>query len=412
MRISVDHDLQVMIDRGVWGWNRDAAHKQTRICTGIPGIRFGLLRSKRVTYDVVRNRYFDLLRAIAIVRVVVYHATEWAFLTIAFPAMGTMFALAGSLMASSLDRHGLRAVALRARRLLPPLWTIAVVAVPAMLATGMAADWRLVFWVLPLYDPPSNWWGSGILHIVWYLREFAWFVLLSPLVLPVFRRWPVPTLVVPFALLGSIEAGLPAIPAVRDFGLYFGCWLLGFAHHDGMLHRMRRAVLLAIAAVTASAGAAWFLTHPSPRGYHLSDIPLGDALWSVGFVLLLLGLAPERLDWLDRWRPVSWLVTTLNSRAVTVYLWHKAVIIAAGAIGLGIAARPTWWHDATPIGLVAWLVTICVGIFGCIVAFGWVEDLAARRRPVLLPRVEEWAGARTPAALSRRRVGPARAEAG
>ena len=52
----------------------------------------------------MRNRYFDLLRAIAIVRVVVYHSTESAWMSIIFPSMGVMFALAGSLMARSLKR--------------------------------------------------------------------------------------------------------------------------------------------------------------------------------------------------------------------------------------------------------------------------------------------------------------------
>src|SRR5690242_2610875 len=37
-----------------------------------------------------RNRYIDTLRAGAIVRVVVYHAFGWAWLTVALPAMGVM----------------------------------------------------------------------------------------------------------------------------------------------------------------------------------------------------------------------------------------------------------------------------------------------------------------------------------
>jgi len=61
----------------------------------------------------MRNRYVDLLRALAIVRVVVYHTTGWAFLTVLFPAMSVMFALGGSLMAASLDRSGTAAVGRR-----------------------------------------------------------------------------------------------------------------------------------------------------------------------------------------------------------------------------------------------------------------------------------------------------------
>lgn len=49
-----------------------------------------------------RDRYLDLLRAVALGRVVIYHIFGWAWLTILFPSMGVMFALAGSLMARSL----------------------------------------------------------------------------------------------------------------------------------------------------------------------------------------------------------------------------------------------------------------------------------------------------------------------
>lgn len=49
-----------------------------------------------------RDRYFDLLRAIALFRVVFYHLMGWAWLPVLFPSMGVMFALAGNLMARSL----------------------------------------------------------------------------------------------------------------------------------------------------------------------------------------------------------------------------------------------------------------------------------------------------------------------
>lgn len=51
-----------------------------------------------------RDRYLDLLRTLALGRVVVYHIYGWAWLTIVFPSMGVMFALAGALMARSLKR--------------------------------------------------------------------------------------------------------------------------------------------------------------------------------------------------------------------------------------------------------------------------------------------------------------------
>ena len=105
----------------------------------------------------MRNRYLDLLRAAAIVRVIVYHLFGWPWLSILLPAMGIMFALAGSLTAASLDKRGAgQVITSRLRRLLPPLWLLAAVAVPAMLAAGWAqeqaastrsASHRLAFWL-------------------------------------------------------------------------------------------------------------------------------------------------------------------------------------------------------------------------------------------------------------------------
>src|SRR5690348_4507309 len=86
--------------------------------------------------STAREPYIDVLRAAALARVVVYHVLGFAWLPIVFPAMGVMFALAGALMANSLDRSGRRAVYSRARRLLPALWALGAVAVPVMLATG------------------------------------------------------------------------------------------------------------------------------------------------------------------------------------------------------------------------------------------------------------------------------------
>ena len=203
----------------------------------------------------MRNRYLDLLRALAIVRVVVYHSTGWAALTVVFPAMSVMFALAGSLMAASLDRSGPMAVERRLRRLLPSLWAMSAIAVPAMLLTGLAWDWKILYWAFPLQDPPANGWGSMALSATWYLRDFLWFVLLSPVALPVFRRFPRLTLATPYAALAVITLlGLTPHAIVRDVALYGGAWLLGFAHHDGLLRRLTPRRLVGTAAVLAALG--------------------------------------------------------------------------------------------------------------------------------------------------------------
>ncbi|MFI9643803.1 acyltransferase [Micromonospora sp. NPDC051925] len=330
----------------------------------------------------MRNRYLDLLRFLAIIRVVVYHVTGLATLTLVFPAMSIMFALAGSLMAASLDRSGLPAVGRRLRRLLPSLWVVAVIFVPAMLLTGLAFTPRVLLWLFPIADPAANYWGALALSPIWYLRDYLWFVLASPVALWLFRRAPLPTLAAPYLLLVAIEVGLLTTTSavLRDFGLYFGAWLLGFAHHDGLLRRLAGRVLAAVALLLAGVGATWIVTHPGPRGHDLNDIPLGNALWSAAFILVVIGRAPAAAAWVDRNRIFSRLVTMVNRRALTVYLWHMPFVVALTPL-VGLVG----WSPRDPWGLAirVVLVFLLVGVVTLLV--GWVEDVAARRRPELVP---------------------------
>ncbi|WP_405105407.1 acyltransferase [Micromonospora sp. NBC_01405] len=330
----------------------------------------------------MRNRYLDLLRSLAIIRVVVYHVTGWGTLTLLFPAMSVMFALAGSLMAASLDRSGAPAVGRRLRRLLPSLWVLAAIFVPAMLLTGLPLTPKVLLWAFPVADPPANYWGALALSPIWYLRDYLWFVFASPLALWLFRRAPWPTLLAPYALLAAIEVGmLPNAPTVlRDFGLYFGAWLLGFAHHDGLLRRMATRVLVPTALALGAAGAAWIVTHPGPRGYDLNDMPLGNALWSAAFILVAIGRAPASAAWVDRNALLGRAVTVLNRRALTCYLWHMPFVVALTPL-----VDVVGWSHQDPVGLAIRVALVFALVGVATVLVGWVEDVAARRPPELLP---------------------------
>ncbi|WP_431883652.1 acyltransferase family protein [Micromonospora gifhornensis] len=330
----------------------------------------------------MRNRYLDLLRFLAIVRVVVYHVTGWASLTLLFPAMSVMFALAGSLMATSLLRSGPTAVGRRLRRLLPSLWVLAAIFVSAMLLTGLPLTPKVLLWLFPVADPPANYWGALALSPIWYLRDYLWFVLASPVALWLFRRYPLPTLLAPYCLLLAIELGIyPNAPGVlREFGLYFGAWLLGFAHQAGMLRRLANRVLVPTVLALAATGGAWLLAHPGPRGYDLNDNPLGNALWSAAFILVALGRAPSSADWVDRNHVFGRAVTVLNRRALTVYLWHMAFVVALTPLVDVVG----WSHqDLLGLAIRVMLVFLLVGVVTALV--GWVEDVAAGRPPELIP---------------------------
>jgi peptidoglycan/LPS O-acetylase OafA/YrhL len=328
----------------------------------------------------VRNTFYDVLRAVAIVRVVAYHATGWAPLSYVFPAMGVMFALGGTLMAAAVDRYGPGAVLRRFHRTLPPVWLIAAITVPLMLWWGLAPSWELLWWVVPLRDPPLYGFAASTLSLIWYLRQYLWFVLVSPVALPLFRRWPRVLLGAPFALMAAFQLGLPNMVPLKDFALYFACWILGFAHHDGAFERVPRRVTVPVGIGLVGLGAAWLFTHPSANGYDLNGADVAQCLWSAGFVVLVFTYSPHSMAWLSRRPALSTVVKAINQRAVTIYLWHQTVIVGLGTVvGLtGISLSKG--YDRAP-----WLLAVYLGVAACALAVGWVEDLAARRRPVLVP---------------------------
>ncbi|MEU0410401.1 acyltransferase [Streptomyces griseorubiginosus] len=365
-----------------------------------------------------RDRYLDLLRSLALVRVVLYHLFGWAWLTVLFPSMGVMFALAGSLMARSLNRPALSVIRGRIRRLLPPLWAFSAVILPLMFMGGWklsedpdhSGTWgllELVNYVIPIGAPPYPWevgfpkdllettWADQAVGPLWYLRAYLWFVLASPLLLWAFRRVPWATLLAPLALTAVVGTGLVSIPgelgnAVTDFAVYGSCWVLGFAHHEGVLAKVPRYLAVSGSVLVMAFGLWWASGHLGPEGWDLNDIPLAQAAWSLGFVVILLQYSPSWQELPGRLARWDKLVTLSNNRAVTIYLWHNMLIMATVPI-IDLAYRLPFMQsdravaalDATDTVWMFFLVWPLIGL--AIVAFGWIEDLAAKRGPRVWP---------------------------
>ncbi|MFG2729743.1 acyltransferase [Streptomyces canus] len=365
-----------------------------------------------------RDRYLDLLRSLALVRVVLYHLFGWAWLTVLFPSMGVMFALAGSLMARSLNRPTLSVIRGRIRRLLPPLWAFGAVVLPLMFIGGWklsedpdhSGTWgllELVNYVIPIGAPPYPWevgfpkdllestWADQAVGPLWYLRAYLWFVLASPLLLWAFRRVPWATLLAPLALTAVVGTGLVTIPgelgnAVTDFAVYGSCWVLGFAHHEGVLAKVPRYLAVSGSVMVMAFALWWASGHLGPEGWDLNDIPLAQAAWSFGFVVILLQYSPSWQELPGRLARWDKLVTLSNNRAVTIYLWHNLLIMATVPI-IDLAYRLPFIQsdravaalDATDMLWMFFLVWPLIGL--AILAFGWIEDLAAKRRPRLWP---------------------------
>ena len=75
-------------------------------------------------------------------------------------------------------------------------------------------------------------------------------------------------------------------------------------------------------------GLWWASGHLGPEGWDLNDIPLAQAAWSFGFVVILLQYSPSWQELPGRLRKWDKLVTLSNNRAVTIYLWHNLLIMA------------------------------------------------------------------------------------
>ncbi|MGW3331211.1 acyltransferase family protein [Streptomyces rubiginosohelvolus] len=361
-----------------------------------------------------RDRCLDLLRTIALVRVVIYHIFGWAWLTILFPSMGVMFALAGSLMARSLARPAAGVVRGRIRRLLPPLWVFALVVVPMMFALsrqpvkedGLWWFVKLAWYVFPVGAPPfprssgdqagllEETWAVQAAGPLWYLRAYLWFVLASPLLLRAFRKLPWATLLAPLGLTAVIGTGLVTIPgetgdALSDFAVFGSCWVLGFAHHDGLFKDVPRYLTVSLASIVMGFGLWWASGHLTADGWDLNDIPLAQATWSLGFCVILLQYAPSWQELPGRPARFDRLVTLANNRAMTIYLWHNLLILAT--IPLIDLFREIPYVDAHLGSAVeagyTLLMTLLVWplLAVMIVAVGWVEDVAAGRRPRLWP---------------------------
>ncbi|NEB04808.1 acyltransferase [Streptomyces sp. SID13726] len=380
-----------------------------------------------------RDRYLDLLRSLALVRVVLYHLFGWAWLTVLFPSMGVMFALAGSLMARSLKRPALSVIRGRVRRLLPPLWAFSAVVLPLLFLGGWklsedpdhSGTWgllELVNYVIPIGAPPYPWevgfpkdllestWADQAVGPLWYLRAYLWFVVASPLLLWAFRRVPWATLLAPLALTAVVGTGVVTIPgelgnAVTDFAVYGSCWVLGFAHHEGVLAKVPRYLAVSGSVLVMAFGLWWASGHLGPEGWDLNDIPLAQAAWSFGFVVILLQYSPSWQELPGRLARWDKLVTLSNNRAVTIYLWHNLLIMATVPI-IDLAYRLPFMEsdravaalDATDTLWMFFLVWPLIGL--AILAFGWIEDLAAKRRPRLWPNGTKRGAAKPRAAVA------------
>lgn len=347
------------------------------------------------------SAYVKLLVVLALAAVLTAAALPRPWLTMAFPAVGILFAAGGAAAASRLDAVGSSRAYVRraASALLVPFWVFGAAVVTAMLVGGWSwsvddgtapLTWSTAWlWLLPFADPPVSSDGYGLVGAVWFIRVYFWLLLLTPPLLWLFRRWPLRVLSVPLTAMALVTVGIAnplgrTADIILGLSAYTGCWLLGFAHRDGRLRYVPASSALGVGVVLTAAGVAVaFWQQPLYGSYSLDLNPAAAMLFSLGGVLLLLRLDPW-MSGLDRLRGLHPVLSLFHSRTLTAFLWVNVVITLTPPV---LAATPlARFHTATTSGALLEYATTWVLLLAVLVLLGWFEDLGAGRRPRLLPR--------------------------
>ncbi|MFC7549389.1 acyltransferase [Plantactinospora sp. GCM10030261] len=357
-----------------------------------------------------RERYVDLLRAIAIITVITGHwlmtviqplpsgglvgrnalqdlvdlrAVTWLFQVLPLFFLVGGYANAASLT-NRLARDGDRAgwLADRSARLLGPTTLFLVIAATVSLIAWLAGvdprQIRLAVWFVTVP--------------LWFLAPYLLVVLLTPVMFALHQR---AGFAVPLVLLGLV--GLGDAARLLDLhwwgaGNYVFGWLLmhqlGFAWRTGTLRSRPPA---ATALLLAGLIALLLLTVPGPYPVGMINLPgqrlqnmsppslalISLAIAQLGLVLLLRGPAERMLRRAGPWTAV----VAVNAVVLTIFLWHlTAVTLLAGAMNaLGVLPTPPagsteWWLWRVP-----WVVLAAVLLTPLVLLFGPVEARAGRR---------------------------------
>jgi peptidoglycan/LPS O-acetylase OafA/YrhL len=346
-----------------------------------------------------RDRTVDLLRALSIGVVVVWHwalaVPHWqngrlvmsnpiADVPLAWLAtwllqvMPVFFLVGGFANLAAWDRAGGRAwpfLRQRLDRLLRP-------------AAVFLAVWVVLGAVLPVAAPGHPGVVSFAMIVaspLWFLAAYLWVVLLVPLTAAAHRRAAVPVVALLGAAVGAVDlarfgAGLDVLGAVNTALVWVFVHQLGYLWRDGMLAPLHRRRALAAAGLTGLVAVAAVGVYPrsmvatvGDELSHMYPTTAGIAalaVFQLGVVLLLRPILASCL----RRRRVWKAVVAVNAVVMTLYLWHTTALLVAvalfEAIGLPIHSAPTtaWWAQR-PL----WLLVPGIVLAGLVALFARAE---------------------------------------
>ncbi|MFI7028525.1 acyltransferase [Microbispora rosea] len=357
-----------------------------------------------------RDRHIDLLRAVAIVLVVLGHwlavvvtyrgriggdtvlaFVPWARpLTWLFQVMPVFFLVGGFAGAASLGsyrRRGGDAIGwflCRTDRLIRPTTAF-------LLALGGAALIALLLGA----DPATVGMGVWLACLpLWFLIAYVTVVLLTPVLLALHRR---AGLAVPAVFAVAVAFGdaarLLGGPGVIGAANYLLAWAavyqLGIAWREGALSARPR---VAVPMIVGGLGALVLLTVPGPYPVSMVTDPGARLQNTSPPTLALLALAVAQTGvalllherggrMLRRTRPWT-VVVAANSVIMTVFLWHMtAVVIAVLALYVtGLLPQPPPGSAAWLLLRVPWLAFLTATLAVLVAVFARFERRAFKRR--------------------------------
>jgi peptidoglycan-N-acetylglucosamine deacetylase len=350
-----------------------------------------------------RDRFLDLLRLVSVLRVVALHTAtkppviylpwiQWIF-----PGMPEVFFVSGAVTAAAFARRGQAGVVVkRLRRLLPPYYVYAAVALAVMYVTdsrSTAADASLdrgdwLSFLLPVVRPTGSVTRVVLWGHLWFLTSFLWVLTISPLLHWLYRKvklWSLLVHLFVFALVVSAQkfGWFPVRSEYIDIAMFGWFFQLGFAYNDGMLQRFdpRKHVafglgLLAVGWLVAERiEPIWRKSPGSTKPNELYTSSTAHFLVGAGWMFLAFAARVPITNWLSRHR--ARVVDVVTQRTYTLFIWGPA----ANAVAMAASRKIGGSEGNIAVYLLVTAVTLC----GLVVLFGWIEDWASSRKPRLLP---------------------------
>jgi surface polysaccharide O-acyltransferase-like enzyme len=358
-----------------------------------------------------RNAYADLLRAGAIVSVVIGHwlatgvirrdgrfvgvdalgVVHWgSWVTLVMQVVPVFFLVGGFANGASWNRHQAqgepwsRWVQVRALRLLTPAVAYSVFVTLFVLAAVWAGANSL--------ELAQAGWGVA-LHL-WFLAAYLVVLLSTPVLHAAHRQWGLRVPAAMGLLAALIDVGVVNyhwhLIGWANYLLVWGTFhQLGFAWQDGTLTR-HRSQLLALGSVVALIG----LIGPGPYPVSMVGVPgariqnaspPSAALLAFGLAQCALAVAAQApvTRWLDRHRAAQATISTAGKMTMPIYLWHMVpviIVIEAGypdLVGLPPVNSRDWWQQRA-----AWLIALALTLAMLLA----VLSLAIRTSHRLWPR--------------------------